>query len=158
MKLLCFLGFAAAAAAQSVDVAAAVQSIAAELQKPDFKAHNAPKEKVQEFIALGDSYTAGTGANGKGEAFGGSSYRGQHSYPMQMSQDKDQWKFVNNDENLPRFSFHAYTGDTTFLLVGEQLKQGDYSEDDKNKARGQAFGKPQLAVMSIGGNDAGLSE
>lgn len=118
-----------------------------------------PNQKVEEFIALGDSYTAGTGSNGRPEIIsGGESLRGRRSYPMQMSQDMDHWKFVNHgDQTLPRFSFHAFTGDTTVELSTQQLNQGEY-KDDLGQPRGQPFGKPQVAVMTIGGNDAHLGK
>jgi hypothetical protein len=40
--------------------------------------------------------------------------------------------------------------------VAYQLKQGNYLEGD-DRPRNQPFGKPQIAVMTIGGNDAMLS-
>lgn len=149
MLLLYLLGLATTALAN--------ESISAALADPSFVPYAVPKQKIEEFIALGDSYTAGTGCNGNNEIIAGDAVRGKRSYPMQMSQDKDNWGFVNHgDEDLPRFSFHAYTGDTSVELVSQQLKQGDY-KDDKDLPRGQPFGKPQVAVMTIGGNDAHLS-
>lgn len=76
---------------------------------------------------------------------------------MQMSTDGDNWDFINGDDTLPRFTFPAYTGDKTDDLVIKQLTKGDYKDGNMNLPRGQPFGKPQLAVMTIGGNDAGLS-
>lgn len=118
-----------------------------------------PTERVTEFIALGDSYTAGSGCNGLDEIMaGGDALRGFRSYPLQMSTRADDWAYINGgDETLPRFSFHAYTGDTTVQLVTEQLKEGPY-KDDRNLPRGQPFGAPQLAVVTIGGNDAELAK
>lgn len=83
---------------------------------------------MEECIALGDSYTAGTGCNGQNETVGGGdAARGKRSYPMQMSTDTDSWSFINNGDNtLPRFSFSAYTGHTTVELVTEQLNQGPW--------------------------------
>lgn len=131
--------------------------------EPAIVPYTIPTENVIEFIALGDSYSAGTGSNGYPEAFAGDAVRGKHSYPVQMSQDGGSWGFVNtgagNSLPLPRFSFHAYTGDTTNELINKQLTQGDFNndKDDNLLPRNQPFGKPQLAVMTIGGNDAGLS-
>lgn len=133
-------------------------SISAVLASPTFVSYSKPKEKIQEFIALGDSYTAGTGCNGNSERLAGDALRGQRAYPMQMSTDDDHWAFVNHgDRTLPRFSFHAYTGDKSLKLIDQQLKQGEY-KDDKNLPRNQPFGKPQVAVLTIGGNDARLSQ
>lgn len=164
-RFICFLALlVAAAAAESgfppnADYAAAVKSISAELSSPTFKAYAKPAEPVREFIALGDSYTAGCGANGdvNGERFAGDAYRGKHAYPMQMYGDADNWLEVNGDKTLPRFSFPAYTGDTSVELIKEQLTQGEYKANNRELPRAQPFGKPQLAVMTIGGNDAMLA-
>jgi len=150
---------AAAAPPNDFDYQAAAASISAELSNPTFVPYSRPNQKIEEWIALGDSYTAGTGSNGnvEGEIFAGDAVRGGHSYPMQMAVDKDNWAFLSGgDETLPRFSFHAYTGDKTDELVSEQLKEGEY-KDDKTLPRAQPFGAPQLATVSIGGNDAKLS-
>ncbi|OCK98794.1 uncharacterized protein K441DRAFT_654161 [Cenococcum geophilum 1.58] len=162
LRVLSLLGLVAAASSQSAvptnfDFGAAAQSISAELSSPSFLPYSKPNQKVEEFIAPGDSYTAGTGCNGNNEVMAGDAVRGKRSYPMQMSTDADNWEFINGDRTLPRFSFPAYTGDTTVELVSEQLKKGDYKENNKDLPRAQPFGKPQLAVMTIGGNDAKLS-
>ena len=144
--------------ALSVDFASAASSISALINSPTFSAYAKPKEKVQEWIALGDSYTAGTGCNGLQEIVGGGdACRGKRSYPMQMSTDKDGWDFVNGDGDPPRFSFSAYTGDTTVELVSQQLAQGDWKQTNPDLPR-HPFGKPQLAVVTIGGNDAKFGE
>lgn len=142
--------------AQDIDYSAAAQSISAALADPSFVPYTKPTQKISEFIALGDSYTAGTGCNGNDEKMGWNAVRGKRAYPMQMSQDQDSWAFINNDQTLPRFSFHAYTGDKVQELVTQQLKQGDYQEGN-DADRNQPFGKPQIAVVTIGGNDAMLS-
>jgi len=159
MKYLYLLELPATLAlAQTIDFNAAAQSISAELASASFVPYAKPNQKVEEWIALGDSYTAGTGCNGNQEIIAADAVRGKRSYPMQMSVDTDNWAFINDgDETLPRFSFHAYTGDTAQDLVIQQLKQGDY-KDDKNLPRSQKFGKPQVAMLTIGGNDAMLAE
>ncbi|KAL2856115.1 SGNH hydrolase-type esterase domain-containing protein [Aspergillus pseudodeflectus] len=143
--------------AQGIDYSAAAQSISAALADPSFVPYTRPNQKITEFIALGDSYTAGTGCNGIYEQTAGDAIRGMRAYPRQMAQDADNWGFINNDDTLPRFSFHAYTGATVDDLVIYQLKQGAYKDHD-DLARYQPFGKPQIAVVTIGGNDARLSE
>ncbi|KAI0114007.1 SGNH hydrolase [Nemania sp. FL0031] len=134
------------------------QSISSELSSPTFVPYSRPAQKIEEFIAVGDSYTAGTGCNGMKENMAGSAGRGLRSYPMQMAADQDNWDFINGDLTLPRLSFPAYTGDKTAELVSQQLEQGDYKDNNKDLPRGQPFGKPQIAVATIGGNGAGLSE
>jgi hypothetical protein len=143
--------------AQGIDYSAAAQSISAALADPSFVPYTRPNQKITEFIALGDSYTAGTGCNGIYEQTAGDAIRGMRAYPRQMAQDADNWDFINNDDTLPRFSFHAYTGATVDDLVIYQLKQGAYKDHD-DLAHYQPFGKPQIAVVTIGGNDAQLSE
>jgi lysophospholipase L1-like esterase len=139
------------------DLKAAADAVYKDLKSHSFVPYKKPTQRVSEWIALGDSYTAGTGANGKSDGFAGDAFRGKKSYPMQMSMDHDNWGFINGDTHLPQFSFHAYTGDTTKELVKEQLKQGDF-RDEIDKGRGQQFGKPQLATLTIGGNDALLAK
>ncbi|KAK2603441.1 hypothetical protein QQS21_004392 [Conoideocrella luteorostrata] len=146
-----------APAAMADDLKAASDAVYAKLHSPSFVPYKKPKQRITEWIALGDSYTAGTGANGKGDDFAGEANRGKKSYPMKMSMDHDSWEFINGDKHLPQFSFHAYTSDTTKELKEEQLKQGIF-KDDFGTARGQLFGKPQIATLTIGGNDALLAK
>lgn len=73
-----------------------------------------------------------------------------------MSLDALSWEYINDDRTLPRFSFHAYTGDKTPQLITEQLKQGAYKANNL-KPRNQPFGEPQVAVLTIRGNNAMLS-
>lgn len=135
LKALCFLQLILSLVVgqnpPDFDYGAAAKSISAELSSPTFVPYSRPAQKIEEFIAPGDSYTAGTGCNGLSEDFAGSAFRGMRSYPMQMSTDEDNWAFINGDATLPRFSFPAYTGDTTVELVSKQLTQGAYKENNK---------------------------
>ncbi len=151
------LTFAQNGSPDPFDFHAAAQSISSVLSSPTFVPYSKPNQRIDEFIALGDSYTAGSGSNGNYERFAGDAVRGQRSYPMQMFADVENWEFINGDKAVPRFSFPAYTGDTSVELVREQVKLGDYKENNRDLPRGQPFGKPQIAVMTIGGNDAYLS-
>lgn len=140
------------------DLSIAVQAIRAELSSPTFVPYSQPSQKVEEFIALGDSYTAGIGSNGNAEVLDTWSERAQRAYPMLMAADSASWATINDgDDTLPRFSFHAYSGDLSRDMVENQLQQGPFV-DNKNAPRNQRFGKPQLAVVTIGGNDAKLSK
>ena len=138
------------------DFASAASSISAFTSSPSFTPYSKPNQKVEEWIALGDSYTAGTGCNGLDEILAGDAVRGKRAYPMQMSTDTDNWDYINGDDTLPRFTFSAYTGDTVDELVSQQLTQGPWVPTNINLPR-HAMGQPQLAVVTIGGNDAGLS-
>ncbi|RYO79247.1 hypothetical protein DL766_003823 [Monosporascus sp. MC13-8B] len=64
------------------DFRAAAKSISAELNSPTFVPYSRPAQRVEEFIAAGDSYTAGTGCNGNNEIIAGDAVRGKRSYPM----------------------------------------------------------------------------
>ena len=157
-RSMCMVAFAAGALAQdTIDIAAEIQKMKAELSSPDLVAYTRPNGKVTEFITLGDSYTAGTGSNGNGEKVGGDAVRGKRAYPFQMKDDTDNWEFINGDETHPRLTFSAYTGDTSTEVVTKQLKQGGYKENNWDSARDIPFGHPQLGIMTIGGNDAHLS-
>ncbi|KAK6433072.1 hypothetical protein LTR95_010748, partial [Oleoguttula sp. CCFEE 5521] len=135
----------------------AAKSSARGTSSPTFVPYVQPTQKIEEFIALGDSYTAGTGSNGQFEAFAGDAARGRRAYPMQMATNAERWASLNGgDRTLPRLSFHAYTGDLSTDVSAKQLKPGDFA-DDKVVRRNQPFGKPQVAVMTLGGNDMGLS-
>jgi hypothetical protein len=163
--VFCLIGLVAPSLGQSTgisssfDFSAATTSISAELSSPTFVPYSKPAsdQKVKEFIAVGDSYTTDTGCNGNNEIITGDAVHGKRSYPIQMAADKDNWGFINRDKTLPRFSFPAYTGDTTVELVSKQLTEGNYKQNNINLPRGQPFGKPQIAVVTIGGNNAGLS-
>ena len=157
---LCFLFVASGCYAQSssatYNFASAASSISLFTSSPSFTPYAKPNQKVEEWIALGDSYTAGTGCNGLNEVLAGDAVRGQRAYPMHMSTDTDSWAYINGDDTLPRFTFSAYVGDTPIELVTQQLRQGAFVPSNINLPR-HAIGKPQLAVVTIGGNDAGLS-
>ncbi|KAF3388696.1 hypothetical protein F1880_004322 [Penicillium rolfsii] len=142
--------------AEDIDFQAAARSISAALADPSFAPYTKSTRKIREFIAVGDSYTAGTGCNGNGERMSEDALRGKRSYPMQMSQDGKNCAFINDDDTLGRFSFHAYTGNKSEQLITEQLEQGDYKDGDF-VPRNQPFGKAQVAVATNGSNDAMLS-
>ncbi|KAH8888984.1 hypothetical protein GQ53DRAFT_825751 [Thozetella sp. PMI_491] len=126
---------------------------------PNFVRYEKPTQKVEEWIALGDSYTAGTGSNGDKEKAGVDAVRGLHSWAHQMSEDAGKWQEINGEGDLPRFTWSAYTGDRTKELRDQQLKEGVFEDRAwANRGRGIPFGKPQLAAMTIGGNDALLSK
>ncbi|CBF79022.1 putative spherulin 4 family protein [Aspergillus nidulans FGSC A4] len=119
---LCLCGLLASSAvlAQDIDYGAAAESISAVLADPTFVPYAKPTQKVSEWIAVGDSYSAGTGCNGNNKRMG--------------------------RDAVP---FHAYTSNKVQDLVVHQLKQGDYREGN-DLPRNQPFSKPQLASSSPG--------
>ncbi|KAK3325221.1 SGNH hydrolase-type esterase domain-containing protein [Apodospora peruviana] len=128
------------------------------LKDPNFKKYEKPTKPVKEWIALGDSYSAGTGSNGDGEIAGKDAVRGLRSWAHQMSEDTNRWKEINGEGDTPLFTWSAYTGDRAKELRENQLNDGPFEKESwANRGRAINFGKPQLAAMTIGGNDALLS-
>ncbi|KAI9711826.1 MAG: hypothetical protein M1820_001971 [Bogoriella megaspora] len=119
-----------------------------------------PSNKVVEVLAIGDSFTAGIGSNGDPDRLSGSGdcSRYKKAWPIQLVA-KDGWKDFNRD--LPKLTFGACSGATMHNkggldnngLVENQLGQG-YEDRDIPYIR---IGKPQIAVLTITGNDVGFS-
>ncbi|KAM7217368.1 SGNH hydrolase-type esterase domain containing protein [Rhypophila decipiens] len=117
-----------------------------------------PTQPVSEIIALGDSFTSGVGSNGLLERFAGVAGRGLRSYPIQMVRDLDMWEIINGERKEPRLTFLAHHSDTTEDVIERQLvNDGPFQKDSWELARGAPFGNPQLAVMTVGGNDASVA-
>lgn len=57
-----------------------------------------------------------------------------------------------NDGLTPKLTFGACSGHTTKNMIDNQLKQGNPDRDVEFIPVGQ----PQVAVMTIGGNDVGF--
>lgn len=99
-------------------------------------------------LAIGDSYTAGIGSNGEKEqlpeAIACSRYKS--AWPVQLS-EKEDWNQIN-DNTKPKLTFGACSGAVMKKLRDTQLKQGD-----PVKAEETPIGHPQLAVLTISGND-----
>lgn len=107
---------------------------------------------MDQITAVGDSYTAGIGSNGKRDKLKNSfkCSRYDKAYPNQLVRDHG-WQDWNS-QTTPALNFGACSGDTTKELLSEQLKQDDV------ELPYISVGKPQLIVMTIGGNDVGFSE
>jgi hypothetical protein len=80
------------------DFVSASSSISSYMHSPTFTPYVKPAQKVEEWIALGDSYTSGLGANGVNESFADPAGRGHRSYPMQMRDDKGNWSSINDGD------------------------------------------------------------
>ncbi|KAB8213185.1 Spherulation-specific family 4-domain-containing protein [Aspergillus novoparasiticus] len=83
--------------ADDIDFSAAAQSISAALADPSFVPYTKPTQKISEFIALGDSYTAGTGCNGNYEILSNDAVRGKRAYPIQMERRDAVYNSILND-------------------------------------------------------------
>jgi hypothetical protein len=117
-----------------------------------FAAYAKPSQKVTEFIAIGDSYTAGVGSNGAPDYIHGSGdcSRYDKGWPLQL-QNLDEWEEFN--DGVPVLNFEACTGAKMQDVIDKQLNLGDGTWRDTPY---HDFGRPQLAVLTISGNDVGF--
>lgn len=101
-------------------------------------------------LAVGDSYTAGIGSNKKSDEILHSLQcsRYKQAWPVQLS-EKDDWNVIN-DNTKPKLTFGACSGSVMKDLREKQLKQGEPSDNDRAEV---LIGHPQLAVLTISGND-----
>jgi len=109
---------------------------------------------VEHILAIGDSYTAGIGSNGENAEIGETDCsRYYSSWPMQL-QEKDEWYDIN-DRKKPDLIFGACSGNLMKDVREKQLRQGDPVDTGRNMFT--PIGKPQIAVLTISGNDADFS-
>ncbi|KAF2501532.1 SGNH hydrolase [Lophium mytilinum] len=114
--------------------------------------HIRPSQKVEEILGIGDSYSAGIGSNGDIDSDDASStcHRFARAWPMQL-RNSDSWLDFNIDK--PKLTFGACSGGVMKDLRDNQLQQGVPNPADVNLK----IGKPQVAVLTIAGNDAQFS-
>jgi hypothetical protein len=115
---------------------------------------------VEQILSIGDSYSAGIGSNGQDWEWGFtncSRYSG--AWPVQLS-EKDDWNDIN-DNSKPSLTFGPCSGNVMVHVRERMLEQGD-AIDTKTMKENQwpytPIGKPQIAVMTISGNDANFSK
>ena len=112
------------------------------------------RQVIDHILAVGDSYTAGIGSNGENAEIGYTKCsRYYSSWPMQL-RDKNDWNEIN-DGKRPDLTFGACSGNVMKDLREKQLQQGDPVDTGKNMFT--PIGKPQIAVLTISGNDAEFS-
>lgn len=111
-------------------------------------------QKVETVLAIGDSYTAGIGSNGRPDYYYNSfdCRRYRSSYPIQLV-SSNYWRDFNGGD-LPSLIFGACSGAKMADLRAKQLEQGIPNPNLEYTNIGQ----PQLAVVTITGNDVGFSE
>jgi lysophospholipase L1-like esterase len=111
---------------------------------------------VEQILAVGDSYTAGIGSNGWSGRMGDTNCsRYYHAWPNQLLwRHGDDWDQFN-DGRTPDLTFGACSGNVMKDLREKQLKQGDPVDTWKNDFT--PIGRPQIAVLTISGNDAEFS-
>lgn len=126
--------------------ASLIASIASAVSAAGLKPYVTPlaTDEIKEWTALGDSYTAGIGADSKSDFIDGSGKcsRFKKAYPVQMNADT-RWP---GDPATRRLNFGACSGAKMQDLLDKQLS-------DKAHEPYVDFGKPQLAVVTISGND-----
>ena len=109
-----------------------------------------PSQQVTDFNAIGDSFTAGIGSNGRNDydPTSGDCRRYKEAYPYELQEDPT-WDEINDNRN-PTLHHGACSGATMDLMVQHQLTPGE----DFRRVPYLNFGKPQLVVLTISGNDA----
>jgi hypothetical protein len=137
-------------AAPSSSDAALVSAISSAVSSAGLKPFATPlvSDPITEFNALGDSFTAGIGSNGLDDYIRTSfdCDRFQQAYPLKMTSDAR----LTGDPQSRKLNFGACSGNKIPDVRDKQLS-------DSPEQGFVAFGKPQLAVMTIGGNDLGFS-
>ncbi|KAF2804963.1 SGNH hydrolase [Mytilinidion resinicola] len=116
---------------------------------PDQPLYTRPTHPITTILAIGDSYTAGEGANGFPDYIASSANcdRYKQSWPLQLIADPA-WDSFNGKK--PALVFGACSGATMNDLIANQLQLGVPNASEAYTK----IGKPQIAVMTIGGNDA----
>ena len=106
-------------------------------------------DDITEWIPLGDSFTAGIGSNGPDDymEFSQDCSRYQQAYPVIMNQN-EQW---SGNAATRTLNFGACSGNKMQDVTDKQLSD-NATVDYKN------FGTPQVAVITISGNDIGFTD
>jgi len=101
--------------------------------------------KITEWIALGDSYSAGVGLDERPDYIDHSlsCSRYKEAFPMQMQADPR----MPGDLDARAFTFGSCTGARISDVVAKQVDSGPSSNEEYTK-----FGPPQIASLSISGN------
>jgi lysophospholipase L1-like esterase len=115
---------------------------------------------VDQILAIGDSYTAGIGSNGLPNEWGHTNCsRYDGAWPVLLSY-KPEWKDFGKDGNQPILTFGACSGNVMKDVREKMLGQGPAKDTSKLGSRDNPYtpiGKPQIAVMTISGNDMKFS-
>lgn len=109
--------------------------------------YNNPPSQVKDWVALGDSYSAGPGAGAEWDKPGGSGdcMRRDHVYAPALQKDEDMIDPEGPRLGHPTFRFASCTGHTTTNLL-------DYTDPNENQLN-KIQSDTAFATLSIGGND-----
>ncbi|KAF2653161.1 hypothetical protein K491DRAFT_680761 [Lophiostoma macrostomum CBS 122681] len=112
------------------------------------RSFNNPPDLVKDWVALGDSYSAGPGAGNEYDPGGGSGkcMRRHLAYAPILQADENMLGPNGPRNQKPTFTFAACTGDTTKDLL-------DFSDPNANQLQKIRSGETTFATLSIGGND-----
>ena len=127
-----------------------VASAIAAANVPQYVAPTTINRDITDWLAIGDSFSAGISADVPADELQSGCRRFKQSYPNQM----------NNDPRLPghstsrTFVFGSCSGATMQQVVDNQIELGtpDLS------ATYPKIGVPQIGTLSLGGNDLGFGE
>jgi hypothetical protein len=117
-------------------------------------------QKVEQVLSIGDSYSAGIGSNGVPDEWGfGNCSRYAGAWPVLLS-EKDEWKDYGKDGKKPWLTFGPCSGNVMVDVREKMLEQGDAKNTrwmEETEWPYTPIGKPQIAVMTIAGNDVKFS-
>ena len=127
-----------------------VASIIASAMVPEYIPSSATKRDITDWLAIGDSFSAGISADVPDDELNWSCSRFKKSYPSQMNENP---RFPGHSTSRT-FVFGACSGGKMQDLIDRQIELG---EPDL-KAEYPKIGKPQIGTVSIAGNDLKFGE
>ncbi|KAL8908304.1 MAG: hypothetical protein Q9171_005512 [Xanthocarpia ochracea] len=125
-------------------------SIIASAMVPEYIPSTATKRDITDWLAIGDSFSAGISADVPDDELNWSCSRFKKSYPSQMNENP---RFPGHSTSRT-FVFGACTGGKMQDLIDHQIELGA----PDLKAEYPKNGKPQIGTVSIAGNDLKFGE
>ena len=127
-----------------------VASIIASANVPKYTPPSTATRDITDWLAIGDSFSAGISADVPEDELNWSCSRFKKSYPNQMNENP---RFPGHSTSRT-FVFGACSGGKMQDLIDHQIELGD---PDLN-ANYPKIGKPQIGTVSISGNDLKFGE
>ncbi|KAJ3539856.1 hypothetical protein NM208_g5315 [Fusarium decemcellulare] len=107
------------------------------------------RRDITDWLAIGDSFSAGISADGPADEINWSCSRFKESYPNQMNEDP---RFPGHSTSRT-FVFGSCTGAKIDGILANQIELGKPSDATYPK-----IGDPQLGTVSLSGNDLGFGD